>query len=171
MAEEYPQPVFLDATVLSNFASTNGLSTVVEMLDTPVVVPAVRGEIEEGVEQGHVYLVSATGAIGGEISVRSVPTSGERTQIRDKLDEGEAESMLGVIKHGGTLSTDDLAARRVAEQRGIPVTGSVGLLVLAVERDHLDRTKADEWLETWRDVRGYYAPVETVSELLADDSR
>lgn len=62
--------------------------------------------------------------------------------------------------------TDDLAARRVANSRDIPVTGSIGLLVLGVERGLIDTTTADEWLETWRDRRGYYALVESVTEIL-----
>ena len=171
MGGEYPQPVFLDATVLSNFASSNGIPGLTEVLETPAVVPAVRDEIGAGVNHGHVYLATAAGAVGEEIPVRTVPASEDRAAIRDRLDEGEAESLLGVIEHGGTLATDDLAARRVAKNRNIPVTGSVGLLVLAVEGDYLDSETADEWLETWSDVRGYYAPVETVSELLDDDSQ
>jgi len=48
----------------------------------------------------------------------------------------------------------------------VPVTGSIGLLVLGIKREHIDSETADEWLEVWRDERGYYAPVENVTELL-----
>jgi len=38
------------------------------------------------------------------------------------------------------------------------------LLVVGIEHGRIDSETADEWLETWRDERGYYAPVESVSE-------
>ena len=46
------------------------------------------------------------------------------------------------------------------------MTGSVGLLVLGIKRDLLDVTTANEWLDTWRTKRGYYAPVERVENVL-----
>lgn len=64
------------------------------------------------------------------------------------------------------LATDDLAARDAAGEQGVPVTGSVGLLVLGIDRDALDVATADEWLSTWRSERGYYAPVDRFEEVL-----
>ena len=81
----YLQPVVLDTTVVSNFASTDSLSLLAAVLESPVVVPAVRDELERGLNAGHEYL--------------------------------------------------DIA---------------------------------DEWLDTWRERRGYYAPVESVTEILED---
>ena len=170
MREEYPQPVVLDATVVSNFASTDRISTLVASVAAPVVVPSVRREIEQGIEEGHGYLDSAVAAIGETISVQSVSAIEDHAAIRDQLDDGESQSLVRVIEQGGTLATDDLAARRLATDNGVPVTGSVGILVLAVERGHLDVSTADEWLAVWRDVRGYYAPVASVSELIDDPS-
>ena len=57
----------------------------------------------------------------------------------------------------------------MAAQRDIPVTGSIGLLVLCVESEYIDHNTADEWLDTWRERRGYYAPVESVTEILNDE--
>ncbi|WP_251341797.1 hypothetical protein [Haloplanus halophilus] len=139
------------------------------VLDSPVVVPAVREEIERGERAGYEYLDAAVAALGESLPVREVPSEADDSDIRDHLDAGEAESILGVLAHGGTVATDDLAARRVAEHREVPVTGSVGLLVHGVELAHLDRDTADEWLDTWRERRGYYAPVESVTEVLGDE--
>jgi predicted nucleic acid-binding protein len=131
-------------------------------------VPAVREEIERGERAGYEYLGVAVDAIGESLPIREVPSEADDSEIRDRLDAGEAESILGVLAHGGTVATDDLAARRVAESRDIPVTGSIGLLVLGVERERIDSKTADEWLDGWRKHRGYYAPVESVKELLDD---
>lgn len=88
--------------------------------------------------------------------------------LGDHLDPGEAASLAYLLEHDGTLATDDLAARRAAGERGVPVTGSIGLLVRCVELGRIDRTTADGWLDTWCEVRGYYAPVGSVDELLDD---
>lgn len=52
MADGYPQPVFLDATVISNYASTDSIEFLVRLLESPVVVPAVRDEIARGEAAG-----------------------------------------------------------------------------------------------------------------------
>lgn len=125
MPERFPRPVFLDATVISNFASTGEITYLAELLESPVVVTAVRDEIERGLTAGHAYLDTAVDSFGEELTVIDVPPEVEDTSIRGRLDAGETESILGVIAHGGTVATDDLAARRVADSRNIPVTGSV----------------------------------------------
>lgn len=166
MANAYPQPVFLDTTVLSNFASTTAMDFLTELLESPRVAAAVRDEIERGVDVGHEYLQSAADAVGDELPVVEVTEGGEFEEIRDRLDGGEAASVVAALEHDGTVATDDLAAREVAESRDLPVTGSLGLLVLGVERGVIGRDTADDWLDTWRETRGYYAPVDSMSELL-----
>lgn len=46
------------------------------------------------------------------------------------------------------------------------MTGTIGLLVLGVERGVLDVPTANARLETWRTERGYYAPVERLEAVL-----
>jgi hypothetical protein len=41
--------------------------------------------------------------------------------------------------------------------------------VLGVESAYLDRNTADKWLGTWRERRGYYAPVKSMAEILGED--
>lgn len=170
MTDRYPQPIFLDATVLSNFASTDSISFLVDLLDSPAVVPAVRDEIEHGQTVGHDYLDTAVEAFDETVSVVDAVPSSDLTAIGERLDVGEAESMLSAIEYGGTLATDDLAARRIATDRNLPVTGSIGLLVVGIERDGIDRTTANEWLDTWRRKRGYYAPVDSVGEVIDNET-
>jgi predicted nucleic acid-binding protein len=170
MSREYPEPVVLDTTVLSNFASTDGISLLTTVLESPVVVPTVRDELESGLDAGHNYLAPAVDALDDGLPLRPAPTDENFQDIRDRLDPGEAASLRTAIEYSGTLATDDLAARKIANQRDVPVTGSIGLLVLGVKAGHLDRDTADAWLDTWREQRGYHAPVETVTELLDDET-
>lgn len=166
MPDGYPQPIFLDATVISNFASTNSVEFLVRLLEAPIVVPAVRDEIEQGLKHGHEYLANAVEAFDSGLSVSDVPPEIERASLHERLDPGETEALREAVERDGTMATDDLAARRLATELDVPVTGSIGLLVLGIKREHIDSETADEWLEVWRDERGYYAPVESVTELL-----
>ena len=166
MPAGYPQPVFLDATVVSNFASTSSVEFLVHLLEAPTVVPAVRDEIERGVEHGHEYLISAVEAFDNGLAVSNVPPETGRVSLRKRLDPGETEALRGAFERDGTLATDDLAARCLATELDVPVTGSVGLLVFGIKREHIDSETADEWIDVWRNERGYYAPVESVTEVL-----
>lgn len=171
MAGSLAQPVVLDTTVLSNFASSGSIDWLIELLERPAATPAVRDELERGRSHGHTFLDTAIDPLGDKLSLLDVDGEDEgvleeNSAIRDELDPGEAESLLVAIRHGGTLATDDLAARRLASDHGVGVTGSVGLLVLGIEQDALDVTIADQWLETWRTKRGYYAPVESIEDII-----
>lgn len=159
---------FLDATVLSNFASTSSTGRLVGLLERPAVVPAVRDELVAGREFGHEFLEDALDVIGTEVElVRVSETSGSPT-FRDQLDLGESESVRAAIENDGTLATDDVAARRVAQRHGVTVTGSVGLLVLGIERGRITTGTADQWLDTWQSERSYYSPIERISEALEE---
>ena len=166
MPDGYPQPVFLDATVISNFASTSSVEFLVHLLEAPIVVPAVRDEIERGVKHGHEYLTSAVEAFDNGLAVSDVPPEIGRVTLHERLDPGETEALRGAVERNGTIATDDLVARRLATELDVSVTGSVGLLVLGIKREHIDSETADEWIDIWRTERGYYAPVESVTELI-----
>jgi len=168
MADRYPPPVFLDATVVSNFASTDSIGTLTTALGSPLVVPAVREEIERGRDLGHEYLVSAVDAFNGDegLTVTDAPDGSLGMEIRDRLDSGEAETLRAAAEHDGTIATDDLAARRLAGECSIPVVGSIGLLAIGVEQGEIGRETADSWLEIWREERGYYAPIERIGDIL-----
>jgi predicted nucleic acid-binding protein len=128
------------------------------------VVGAVREELKRGVKAGHSYLERATAAIAEEIEV--VDPAEYPPFHRGELDVGERESLAVAIAVEGVLATDDLAAREVARMHGQPTTGSIGLLVLGIERGLIDVETAERWLSTWRTQRGYYSPVEQISDVL-----
>ena len=85
------------------------------------------------------------------------------------MDYGEAHALHATIIEGGTLATDDLAARKLADQRGVPVTGSIGLLVRLVRQGVLTVDEADTVLRRWIEKSNYFSPVESVREVLPDD--
>jgi predicted nucleic acid-binding protein len=168
MSGALSQPVVLDTTVLSNFASTGTVDRLVDITERPVTVSAVKTELEEGATQEHGFLDAALDCLGDGIAVLGTEalSDTETAEIRERLDRGEAESLRGAIEQEGTLATDDRAARTVATEQGVPVTGSVGLLVLGIQRGVVDADTANRWLDDWRTKRGYYAPVERIENIL-----
>jgi len=173
MSEPLVRPIVLDATVLSNFASTDSVTWLTTTLEDLQTVPAVRTELENGREAGYTYLNHALSVLeSGDIGV--VETAPEQLQqdypeIEDRLDPGEAEALVAAHTAGGTLVTDDGTARTLAADYDVALTGSIGLLVRGVVRGELPVETADEWLTAWIEERNYYAPVDSVTAALPDD--
>ncbi|WP_164471730.1 hypothetical protein [Halosimplex salinum] len=59
-----------------------------------------------------------------------------------------------------------MAARDLARTQRIPVTGSIGVLVVGVERGEIEPSTANEWLAVWQAERGYFAPVDRIEDVL-----
>lgn len=72
MTGGYPEPVVLDTTVISNFASTDSVSVLTSVLESPIAVPAVRDELERGLDAGHEYLDTAIEMLNDELPARYV---------------------------------------------------------------------------------------------------
>ncbi|WP_255150103.1 hypothetical protein [Halorarius halobius] len=173
MSESFSRPVVLDATVLSNYASTDSVSWLTTTLDALQTVPAVRTELEQGREVGYAYLEHALDGIeSGRIEI--IETAPEQLQqdyptVQTRLDPGEAEALVAAHTADGTLVTDDGPARALAAEYDIALTGSIGLLVRGVVLEELTVETADEWLTTWIEERNYYTPVDSVTAALPED--
>ena len=173
MSERVSRPVVLDATVLSNYASTDSVSWLTTTLDDLQTVPAVQTELEQGREVGYAYLEHAIDVLeSGRIGIAM--TAPEQLQqdylaVQTRLDPGEAEALVAAHTAGGTLVTDDGPARTLAADYDVVLTGSIGLLVRGVVREELTVETADKWLTTWIEERNYYSPVESVTAALPDD--
>ena len=173
MSEPFSRPVILDATVLSNYASTDSVTWLATILDDPQAVPAVRTELKQGREVGYAYLEQAIDVLeSGRIGIAE--TAPEQLQqdypeVQTRLDPGEAEALVAAHTAGGTLVTDDGPARTLAADYDVALTGSIGLLVRGVVLEELTVERADEWLTTWIEERNYYAPVDSVTAALPDD--
>lgn len=99
------------------------------------------------------------------LSIRKVEVDLIKLLTADlNLGKGEAEVIALASQTGLKVAIDDLKARRVAENMGLKVTGTIGVLVKA-ERAGLIRSAYDKVKEL-RD-RGFYV----AEELLEDISR
>lgn len=80
------------------------------------------------------------------------------------LDPGEAEAIaLALQEDADALVLDEAAARRAARDRGLPTTGTVGLLLAGYRRGHVDDLEQE--LEDLRET-GFWIGDRLVREIL-----
>ena len=71
------------------------------------------------------------------LTVATVTDTALLKELELLLDRGEAEALTLAKTRGLPLLVDEKKSRAVARMMGVPVQGLVGLLILAVERQHL----------------------------------
>jgi predicted nucleic acid-binding protein len=97
----------------------------------------------------------------------SDPTAESRALIqayREDLGPGEYECLALAVEHHAVFFSDDRAARLIARGLGLEVSGTLGALLVLVERQVLTIDEADERLEMMR-TRGYRSPVTSLRDL------
>jgi len=148
----------LNTTVLSNFAHVDHVELLLE-LPRIVTVDAVQAELDEGSETHH-YLEGALDVLEDKIPVitPSSPAQEREEKLLETLDPGEAQALAVAEEADGMVVTDDGDARTIADQRGIGLTGSIGLLVRFVENDRITADTADAYLKRWIDEAAFRSP-------------
>lgn len=159
-------PTVLNTTAPSNFAYIDRMD-LLETLPRVCTVPAVRSELRAGVGS-YPYLQRALDSVGDMIPIVAVdePAEDVATLRERRLDPGEAQAFAVADVHDGTLVTDDGPARRLARETGVAVTGSIGVLISAVEDGRLSEADADRWLKRWIDETDYRAPSRDITDYL-----
>jgi predicted nucleic acid-binding protein len=158
----------LNTTVLSNFAYVDHVKLLLN-LPRLVTVDAVREELTAGAET-HSYIDHALAVLETGIPVITPSSPAEQLEERllESLDPGEAQALAVAEATDGMLVTDDGDARTTAKQRGVELTGSIGLLVRFVENDQLSAATADEYLKRWIDDAGFRSPARDFEVFLED---
>jgi len=164
-----PEIIF-DNCVLSNFAMSDSLEIIRTLYGkSACITDFVAAENMKGIAQGHKGLAAVRQALQDgwlkEITLKGKPEKDIFESLSVSLGLGEASNMAvaGTRKH--VFACDDRAARKEADLLGIKLTGTIGILVKAVHGKIIGGKKADEILKSM--IRhGFYAPIESVSEML-----
>jgi predicted nucleic acid-binding protein len=109
----------------------------------------------EGVAAGWLRLVAPE-------SEREIPLYRSYSQ---NLGAGESASLAIAICRSWALATDDRAARQGARTAGVSLTGSVGILIAAVQASVLTRAESDTLLREMRR-QDFHFPVVTLDGLV-----
>ncbi len=154
--------VLLDNTVLTNFALVNRPDLVLDLWGADsAATPAVMTEYQAGITR------RGLPADIWDSLVQLTPNPVEKDfaeRLSPKLGSGERACLAIAVHRKGMLACDDAEARREAQRFGLPITGSIGILVLNVRQGRLTRSEADALLEEMIAL-GYRSPVPTLDDL------
>lgn len=132
-----PQLVVVDTTPIISLSLLQYLH-LLEILYTEVLIPlAVQAEvIAGGSRTGAAELRRAT-------YIRSVPLQDpQRATLLSDLDRGEAEVIaLGIERQADLLIIDEQLGRRHAQRLGLPITGTLGVLLKAKQLGYVPEVK------------------------------
>jgi predicted nucleic acid-binding protein len=170
-----PDPDYIfDTTVLSNFAEAGRLDLLeARYRDKAFVTIEVSDELRRGIHAGYNHLAPTLQQMEtvhpeGWLSILSPETSEEhrlRLEFDHSLDPGEASCLALAISRGLVFATDDLAARRLAEQRSVRLTGTLGILIALVRSETLTLGEANAMLAAMI-ARNYRSPVDQLNDLI-----
>lgn len=158
------EPTVLNTTAPSNFAYIDQME-LPETLPRVCTVPEVQSELRAGIES-YPYLQRALDSLGDTIPVIALDESVDEAarELETRLDPGEAQAFAVADIYDGTLVTDDGPARALARDTDVSVTGSIGVLIRAVDNDQIPEAEADQWLKQWIDETDYRAPSRNLSD-------
>lgn len=155
--------VVIDTTVLSNFAHARRSDLLQASLGAAAcTTPRVMGELHAGEER---YLVPVCNWRWLTILELTPGEAKAACELRLQLGAGEADCLAVALSRGAVFASDDFAARRMALQRGVKVSGTIGVLLRLVQTGKIGLTDADELLRTFV-AHGYRSPVSSLHELL-----
>lgn len=168
-----PEYIF-DTTVLSNLAAAGCFELLeTRYRDKAFTTVEVSDELRKGLQAGYSYLGDVLQQIvdlgsGGWLCILA-PESADEHQLRAEfdllLDPGEASCLALAISRRMILVTDDLAARRLAQERNVPLTGTLGILVALVRDGQISLSEANVLLAAMIR-RRYRSPVDRLDELI-----
>ena len=164
--------IISNTTVLSNFASIGQLDLLRRLYQILHIPTEVYEEISAGLEEGYLFYQDVSPVIhpfseAGWLHLAVMETDELRRfgELPSRLHKGEA-ACLAIAEHRHwTLLTDDGAARADAARRRIRVSGSIGCLVLAVERGLATLEQANDWLSEMIRL-DYRSPITDITPLL-----
>jgi len=167
--------VVSNTTVLSNFAGADRLDMLAALFGTIFIPTEVQQEIHRGLAEGYEFYRAVESVVrppvaDGWIRLTSLKDPEELSLLADmpgRLHAGEA-ACLAMAQHRDWLFlTDDKAARKVAAERRVRLSGSLGCLVLGVGRRLWTEEEANGVLASLVQI-GFFSPVVDIRELIAE---
>jgi len=161
--------LFFDTVTIANFALADALHLLVNHYGKRCVLTAdVLDEIAVGITTGRLCLLEIESLVSvGHLAETALTAEERRTKLPllQNLGSGEASCIACAVHRGGVVATDDRAARLHCTERGLPVTGTIGILLALCRDSVLSVDSADQILEKMVQ-QGFYSPVQTVHCLL-----
>lgn len=168
-----PDYIF-NTTVLSNFAAANRVQLLEQRYrDSAFTTIEISDELYKGTRAGYTYLDLALQQITrfnsqGWLRILTPESTLEhrlRLELGNRLDAGEASCLALAVSRDLIFATDDRAARRLATERGVEVTGTLGILLALVHQETLPLSEANAMLKAMIQ-RRYRSPIDRLDDLI-----
>ena len=164
--------ILVDNTVLSNFASIHRLDVLQKVMHRVFITRQIYDEIIAGILAGHDFQQQVQAEVMKEPPEKWIYITDFRDaeislyqQLLITLGKGEASSIAIAKVRGWGFLTDDRKARRITQEQGIKLSGTLGILKSAVIRDVLTVGEADNLLGEM--IRcGYRSPYASINQLM-----
>ena len=152
-----------DTTVISNFAYAHRLDLLRDIGNT-CTTTEVMDELQAAKRRGILQIAFSDLFI--EILKMDENETDTFIRLSSKFGRGEASCLAIALHRKASILTDDLDARRFAQRGNISVSGSIGILVKAVENGQLSWEQGNHLLHLMIS-KGFYSPVETLDQFLS----
>jgi len=164
-----------NTTVLSNFACVGRLDLLQRLLDHLYISGEVYEEIQDGLEAGYEFYEGIDEFIypfveTGWLRLVSMEEAEFRhfRELPAQLHAGEASCLAIAYERGWALLTDDQRARKAARKLRVELSGTLGILVRAVEAGLIALDEGDILLQKMIE-RGYRSPYGSLRLLLENE--
>lgn len=166
------EETLVNTTVLSNLAAVGRLDVLRDLLGHVHISNEVYEELVNGLEEGYNFYAGIDTQIhpfaeGGWIRLVSMVDEHELRLFRSlprRLHSAEASSLAIAQHRRWAFLTDDKLAREIAHERGVVVSGTLGVLVQAVKSGRMTINEGNELLQRMI-ARGYRSPYNSLSPL------
>lgn len=153
-----------DNTVLTNFALIKREDILMKVFeDNFFISEEVLEELQRGEEKG--ILPKRNWNWIQVLRIHSQQEVNAFEQFRQRFGSGESSCLSLAISRHLKIFTDDLDTRRYAQRLGIPVSGTIGVLLIAIEKGILALEEGNNLLYEMIE-HGYYSPYQTLNELV-----
>jgi len=132
------RPIIADSGPLIALARIGQLDLLPQLFQVIRIPEAVMGEVTRGVAEGRPGALEIRTASWIEVvHVSAAATAGYELLV----DAGEAAAIALAKNEGGMLLMDDDRGRRLALRLGLAVKGTLGILILAKRRGHIEKVR------------------------------
>ncbi len=154
----------VDTTVISNFALIKRLDVLVNTIEfytTEEVIEELRVCVEKGI-----FCLN----FDPEMRIINMKDKERLTffGLTNKFGRGEASCLAIGMHRNARIFTDDFDARKAAQRAEIPVSGTIGILMDAIEKGILTKDEGNELLHQMIK-KGFFSPFETLDQLPMHD--
>ena len=129
--------VVSNTTPILSFIKLNRLDILKKIYEKILIPEAVFNEIREGKSKYYTDISKESW-----IEILKVENRKILSQLEKKLDKGEAEAIaLSLELSADLLLIDEKLGRKIAEEKGIKITGTIGILIKAKKQGIIKEVK------------------------------